>query len=80
MTSRCGLAFSFTVRMIDRIHDDAANGWPDTTPTLSTSFADGPQVMLLVSDLAYCGAAVHMYFPDLTGTQAQLGVVTFPRE
>jgi hypothetical protein len=78
MTSRSCFAFSTTMRVVYGIHDDSPNGRPDTAPTLRSRFPDGPQIMFLVSDLAYRRAAVHMYFSDLAGPQAQLRIVTLP--
>ena len=44
------------VRVIDRIHRFAANGWANTAPTRRTCLADLTKTVLFVADLAAKGS------------------------
>src|SRR5271154_2310321 len=69
-----GLAFAAAVRVIDRVHDDAANGWANAQPTHGAGLAEDAQVVFIIADFADGGAAIHMYFAHFAGLQAQAGV------
>src|SRR5258708_932825 len=56
----CGLPLSAAMRVVDRIHRDAAHGGPHATPANASGLADRLEAVLLVADLA--------------GTQPQLRV------
>src|SRR5664279_4027783 len=47
MHTRRGLAFTTAVRVIDRVHDHAANGRADAAPAVSASLADRAQAVFL---------------------------------
>ena len=47
-----------TVRVIYRVHNNTAYGWPNASPTLSTRFTQGAQVMLRIAHFAERRAAV----------------------
>ena len=57
MTTFTGLAFTTTVRVVDRVHHHAANGRADTHPALHTGLAETAQAVLFVGDLANRGAS-----------------------
>src|SRR5450830_1705688 len=40
MTTSCGLAFTTTMWMVNRVHDHTANGRTNTAPTHCTRFTD----------------------------------------
>src|SRR6185503_7110958 len=72
-----GLAFAATMRMVDRVHRDAANRRTLAAPAHSAGFADGFEVVFLVADFADRGAAIDAYLADLAGAQPQLGIDAF---
>src|SRR5690606_22433764 len=72
-----GLAFTTTVRVIDRVHDDTANGRADALPTLSAGFAVLTQVVFAVADFADGGAAIGVNLAHFTRAQTQGGVGAF---
>jgi hypothetical protein len=39
MTTTRSLTFTTTMRVINRVHDNTANRWANTSPTLGASFA-----------------------------------------
>src|SRR6266704_3608306 len=51
-----------------------------SAPADAPGLADRFQAVLLVADFADGGAAIHVYFADLAGTQAHLGVAALARE
>src|SRR5690606_2430107 len=60
------------VRVIDRVHRDAADRRPDAAPAIRTGLADRAQAVLFVADLADRGAALDVHPPDFARTQANL--------
>ncbi|CRI66178.1 conserved hypothetical protein [Thiocapsa sp. KS1] len=71
VTPAGGTAFAAAVRMIDRVHDHAANGRPHTAPARSTGLAELAQTVLAVADLADDGATIDMDLAHLPGAQTQ---------
>src|SRR6202030_3915909 len=74
-----GLAFAATVRMVDRVHHDAADGGAHAEPTDRSGLAEHPQVVLVVSDLADGGAAVDMNLAHFAGFQTHAGIHALAR-
>src|ERR1700730_93416 len=74
-----GLAFAAAVRMVARVHHDAAHGGTPTEPTDRSGFAEHPQIVLVVSDLADGGTAVDMNLAHFAGFQAHAGIHAFAR-
>jgi hypothetical protein len=70
-------AFTTTVRVVDRVHDTAANGRTNTAPTHRTGLADLAQVVLFVADFTDGGAAFDVNATHFTGAQTNLSVGTF---
>src|SRR5947208_9519912 len=66
-----------TVRMVDRIHRDAAHRRPDAAPALRTRLADRAQAVLFVTDFADGRAAIDVHFADFAGAKPQLRVGAF---
>src|SRR5512143_101971 len=62
------------VRMVDRIHRDAAHRRPDAAPAVGAGLADGAQAVLLVAHFADHRAAVDVHAADLAGAKPQLRV------
>src|SRR3990172_638510 len=79
MTPTGGAAFATAVRVIHRIHGDAAYGGTDTTPALGACLAERAQVVFGVAHLAQGRAAVGWDLAYLARTQPQCGVLAFPR-
>src|SRR5467141_932954 len=78
--ARGGLAFTSAVRIVVRIHRDAAYGGPHAAPAHSPGLADRFEAVLLVADLADGGAAVDVHLADLARTQPQLRVAALSRK
>src|SRR5919199_5710029 len=57
VAATAGLALTTTVRVVDRVHRDAADGRPDTLPALAAGLAPADVRLLGVADLADGGAA-----------------------
>src|SRR3984893_14504827 len=74
-----GLAFAAAVRMVDRVHHDAADGGPHAEPMDRSGLAEYPQVVLVVSDLADGRAAVDMNPAHFAGFQAHAGIHALAR-
>src|SRR5512139_168071 len=72
-----GLAFAATVRVVDRVHDDAADRRTDAAPALGTGLAVDDQVVVFVAHLADRGAAVDVHLAHLGGAQADRRVEAF---
>src|SRR5690606_34057405 len=79
MTACGGLAFTTTVRVVDRVHDDTTNGRADTAPTHCTGFTNLAQAVLGIADFADSRTAFDVNAANLAGTQANLCVRTFTR-
>src|SRR2546425_8057322 len=69
-----GLSLAAAMRVVDRIHRDAAHGGPHAAPADAPGLADRFEAVLLVADLADRRAAIDVHFANLPGTQAHLGV------
>src|SRR5437667_12293060 len=74
-----GLAFTTAVRMVHRIHRDAADVRPDSLPTRSPGFAQRDILMLDVAYLAHSRAALNRHAPHFAGGHAQLCELAFLR-
>src|SRR5438105_6209738 len=68
------------MRMIDRVHRDAAHRRSNAAPTLRAGFTDRAQAVLFIADFADRRATVDMYLADLTRAEPQLRVGAFARE
>src|SRR6476661_3137234 len=77
MTTGCRTTFTTTVRVVDRVHDDTADGRADTAPTHRTGFTDLAQAVLGVADFTHGGAALDVHATHFTRAQANLGVGAF---
>src|SRR6266699_5554898 len=74
MLPRRGLSLTAAMRVVDRIHRDAAHGGSHAAPAHAPGLADRFQAVLLVADFADRRAAFDVHFANLPGTQAHLGV------
>src|SRR3989475_817739 len=72
-----GLSFAAAMRVVDRIHRDAAHGGPHAAPADASGLADRFQAVLLVADLADRRAAVDVHLAYLPRTQPDLCVAAF---
>src|SRR6202140_894967 len=68
------------MRVIHRIHGNAANGWADAAPPLRAGLADRTQVVLFVADGANRRPAVDVHLANLARVHAQLRIGAFARE
>src|SRR5690606_29566219 len=68
------------VRVVDRVHGDAAHGRANATPALGAGLAERAQAVLAVAHLAEHGAAVGRHLAHLAGAQTQGGIRTFARD
>src|SRR4029077_20310556 len=66
-----GLALAAAVRVVDRVHGQAAHRRAYAAPALGAGLAVAAQVVLVVADLADGGAAVDVHLARLAGLQAQ---------
>src|SRR4051812_28041464 len=73
------LAFTTTVRVIDRVHGLTAHGRPDAQPTLRAGLAVHLEVVFVVRHFADGGAAVDVHLAALARLQAQQRVDAFAR-
>src|SRR5690606_12309877 len=78
MTTARRAALAAAVRMIDRVHRDAAYRRTDAPPALRARLAELAQAVLVVTDLADRGAAIHVHLAHLARTQAKRHVGAFP--
>src|SRR3954454_17858111 len=67
-----GLALTTTVRVVDRVHGDTADGRALALPAHPAGLAPVDVRLLGVADLADGGAAAHVDVPHLTGRHAKL--------
>src|ERR1700693_5972134 len=79
MTTGSGLAFTTTMRMVNRVHDHTANGRTNATPTHCTCFTDLAQAMFGIADFAHGCAAFDVHTTHFAGTQTNLRVSAFAR-
>src|SRR5690606_28895513 len=76
MTAAGRAPLAAAVRVIDRVHRDAAHSRPHAPPPLRAGLAELAEVVLVVADLADRRAAVHVHLAHLARTQPQRGVST----
>src|SRR5690349_24548514 len=74
VTTTGGLALATTVRVVDGVHRDTADGRADALPAVATGLAPVDVRLLGVADLADGRAAARVDVADLARGQAQLGV------
>src|SRR6056297_2691811 len=74
MTATLGLSLTTTVRVIDRVHGDTANGRPHAAPARRTGLPELAQAVLAIRDLAQGCTAIRKDATHFTGTQADRGV------
>src|SRR5690606_2948703 len=75
-----GLRLATAVRMVDRIHHDAADGRAHAAPARRTRLAELLEVVLGVADLANRGAALGRNLAHLARTQAKRGIALLARD
>src|SRR5690242_16829328 len=75
-----GLALAAAVRVVDRVHRQAAHRRADAAPALGAGLAVVPQVVLFVADFADGRAALGRDLADLAGAQADRDVLAFARD
>src|SRR4051812_38980597 len=80
MAAFAGLALAATVRVVDRVHHDAAHRRADAHVALDAGLAELAQAVLFVGDFADGGAAFHVHAANFAGAQADLGVDAFTRQ
>src|SRR5665647_290256 len=80
MTAFTGLAFTATVRVVNRIHHHTANGWANTHPALHTGLAQTAQAVFFVGNTTNGGAAFDVNLANFTGAHAHLGIGAFTRQ
>src|SRR4051812_15811943 len=71
------LALTATVRVVDRVHGDTADGRALALPAHAAGLAPVDVRLLGVADLADGGAAAHVDVADLAGRHPQLGERAF---
>src|SRR5687767_7680857 len=76
VTSTGGLALTTTVRVVDRVHGDTADGRALALPPHAAGLAPVDVGLLSVAHLADGGAAAHVDVADLARGHAQLGEAT----
>src|SRR6266704_1415921 len=72
-----GLSLTAAVRVVDRIHRDAAHGGPHAAPADASGLADRFEAVLLVADLADRRAAIDVHLAYFPRTQPDLCVAAF---
>src|SRR3989441_7704440 len=77
---RRGLSLAAAVRVVDRIHRDAAHGGPHAAPADAPGLADRFEAVLLVANFADGGAAVDVHLTNLARTQPHLRVAALSRK
>src|SRR5512146_6663 len=77
MTATGGLALAAAVRVIYRVHGDAAVGGTDALPPIASRFADRYVLVIRVADLADSGHALGKHLARFAGRQLEQRVVAF---
>ena len=67
-----GLAFAAAVRMVVRVHRDAAVLRADAEPAVAACLTERDVLMLEVADLTDRCAAIHMHLAELAGRQTHV--------
>src|SRR5947209_1568506 len=80
MASAGGLTFTTAVRMVDRVHGNAAVYRFFPEPAITSGFANRNVLMVYVADLAHGRHAVNQNFAGLAGRQFDQRVVAFFRD
>ena len=80
MTAAGGLTFTTTVRVVDRVHRNAAVGGLDATPAVRAGLADGHVLVVRVANLADRRHALDQHAAGLAGRQLQQRVIAFLRD
>src|SRR5262245_4750833 len=70
-------AFAAAMRMIDRVHDHAANRRADAHVTRSACFSDRHVFVIQISNLSDSRDAIDVNEPDFTGWQLHVSVSGF---
>src|SRR4051812_10397652 len=77
MTAARGLAFTTAVRVIHRVHHDAAVGRLDSHPALAPGFADGDVLVIGVANLADGRHAIDEHATGFAGRQLEQSPFAF---
>ncbi len=77
MTAAGGLAFAAAVRVIHRVHGDAAVGGANALPAIASRLADRHILVIGIAHLADGRHALHQHLAGLAGRQLQKRVVAF---
>ncbi|AIY01718.1 hypothetical protein ART_2119 [Arthrobacter sp. PAMC 25486] len=77
VTSTGGLAFTTTMRVIDRVHDNTADGRAYALPAHTASLTPVDVGLLSVANFADGRAAARINVADFAGGQTQLGELAF---
>src|SRR4051812_26696041 len=77
VTTTGGLTFTTTVRVVNRVHGDTADGRANALPPHTAGLAPVDVRLLSVADLADRCAAAHVNVADFAGGQTQLGETAF---
>src|SRR5262249_16402074 len=72
-----GFAFATAVRVIDRIHHDAANGRANAEPAFRAGFTETAEIVFAVADFANGRAAINVHFAHFGRAQSNGGIRTF---
>src|SRR3954468_9619516 len=72
-----GLAFAAAVRVIDRVHGEAADGGPPALPAIAAGLADADDFVLGVPELSDGGTALEQHLAHLGRGHADLRVLAF---
>src|SRR5262245_49043166 len=72
--------FTTTVRMIDRIHDDAANRWPHAHVANASGFSQRDILVIQIAHLTDRRHAVHVDEPNLSRRKLHVSVPAFFRD
>src|SRR6202034_2644482 len=75
MTSARGLTFTTTVRVIDRVHRNAAVGWANALPPVASSLTNRDILVIGIANLANGRHALHEHLARLARGQLQKRVV-----
>src|SRR5512141_1717730 len=80
VTTAGGAAFAAAQRMVDRVHDDAADRGANAEPAIAAGLAERDLFVVEVADLADGRHAIDEDKPDFAGGQPKVGVLPFLRQ
>src|SRR5205085_9830335 len=80
MAAFAGLALAATVRVVDRVHGDAAHRRADAHVALDAGLAQLAQAVLFVGDFTDGGAALDVHAAHFAGPHADLRVGALARQ